>query len=271
MTRQSLFFDVSETIMLNSIDAIIELSHTKSYGTSELLTKEISSSDRPFTRADIPHETSGLFRGQAEKLPLIPSTYRGIKVNPNDKSSDFKLRYAYVKANHQLNVFCKNAILQNKEFPTDPLQQMVIAQHYGIKTPLLDWTKNIFAAIYFALDLRENEEKIEKNFSPFIYHIENENILNNNPLSEEDISLAKESLHITPAPIDRRIERQFSTFTFHPHPSANPIRVPVKEYRIDKKLFIKLWKTLEGLGLTSAHFFPDYSGLADRIKNGYML
>jgi hypothetical protein len=56
----------------------------------------------------------------------------------------------------------------NKDFPISPIEPMVVAQHYGIKTPLLDWTTNIFVAVYFSLDLRDEDE--DKKLEPFIYH-----------------------------------------------------------------------------------------------------
>ena len=76
---------------------------------------------------------------------------------------------------------------------------------------------------------------------------------------------------VKPFPIDRRIERQFSMFSFHPHPLSKPKKVPVDEYTISGDLFMQLWELMEGMGFSSSHYFPDYSGLAERIKQGYMI
>jgi hypothetical protein len=81
----------------------------------------------------------------------------------------------------------------------------------------------------------------------------------------------KRSAIIKTIPIDRRIERQFSMFSFHPLPMHNPEKLPIDEYKISGKLFMELWKLMEGMGFSSSHYFPDYAGLADRIKQGFML
>jgi len=147
---------------------------------------------------------------------------------------------------------------------------MSIAQHYGIKTPLLDWTTNVFVAAYFALDLKdEDDENI--NLEPFIYHLKDERWLKSGIESEEMIELVNYSALVNAFPLDRRIERQFSVFSFHPHPLLNPQKIPVNKYKISGDLFMELWKIMEGIGFSSAHLFPDYAGLVDRIKKGYMI
>jgi hypothetical protein len=72
-------------------------------------------------------------------------------------------------------------------------------------------------------------------------------------------------------PLDRRIERQFSVFSFHPYPLNKAQKIPLTKYIITGELYFELLKVLNGIGITSSNLFPDYAGLADRIKKGYMV
>lgn len=77
-----------------------------------------------------------LFRGHANKgWAVVPSAFRqgvvGIK-------SDFELdRW-------------KEAAARFVERPQSDLEWLVLAQHYGVSTPVLDWSSNPLVALYFA-------------------------------------------------------------------------------------------------------------------------
>jgi hypothetical protein len=46
-------------------------------------------------------------------------------------------RLHYISNNRDLNKFCELASKHNKDFPKTPFDQLIIAQHYGINTPLV--------------------------------------------------------------------------------------------------------------------------------------
>ena len=269
---ESKYFKIENKILIKSIDELIDLSIEKSYLDKYpgVIPQNENQQNNPF-QIEITRSTSGIFRGQAQNWELIPSSYRNKKYNSLDKvTNETLIRYHYLSDNKDLNTFCDFAIQQNDKFPKSKVEQMVIAQHYGIKTPLLDWTKNIFVAIYFALDLRGKEDN-NKNLEPFIYHLKDEKLLRQDIKNRQDIESIKDSAFVKALPIDRRVERQFSCFSFHPHPLYEPERIPIDEYQISGDLFMKLWKLMKGFGFSSSHYFPDYAGLAERIKQGFMI
>jgi len=268
MDNESPYFIV-EHKEINSVSDIIDLTKKKVFSSPGIefnyeVGQSNSKSDSEIFNQ--PYKTCGLFRGQSENWPLIPSSYRNIKKGSKPSPYGMDKAYLYISSNKQLIKFCDLAKKQNQEFPKSILQQMFIGQHYGIDTPLLDWTTNIFVAIYFALDLRDEKDE-KKNLEPFIYHLKDERLLKSD-FDEENIIDINYSAIVNPLPLDRRIERQFSVFSFHPHPNFEPIKVPVVEYKINGNLFCELWHIMDGLGFSSPHFFPDYAGLANRIKLG---
>lgn len=169
---------------MNSIsDWYIDLNgnRCKQYKTYEDLLNDLKPNAKTFNFLG-----HGIFRGQAKDWPLIPSLYReipdkylDIEHSMNDESiktcynySEYiDLRKFYKKANdiglevpisEALNrdylqddysaAFFKIGANSNDGFFEDAnfRNLAALAQHYGIKTRLLDWSRNIFVSLYFA-------------------------------------------------------------------------------------------------------------------------
>ena len=255
------YFFVDKSVTVDSFEELLELTNEKLYGFPGQLYNNLNSIIYSS------NNTNGLFRGQSDTWALVPTAYRNVKAM-SEKPSESSLIYSTLSQNGDLSKFCELAGSQNRDFPRNELEQMIIAQHFGISTPLLDWTKNIFVAIYFAMDLCDETWDREKN-TPVIYHIRDERLVGG---EEDNVSLAKEkrSFYAKAFPIDRRVERQAGCFTFHPHPGHRPGKIPVDEYLLSDSLLGTMMKLIKAIGFTSSYLFPDYAGLSDRIKKGYL-
>lgn len=236
MKVESPYFFIENKTEIHSVKDLIELNKPKKYSDigelyspKESLYLESGIINPNFIHQ---HETCGIFRGQLCDWPLMPSSYRN--VTPVEKiigTIEFTWDYCYRESNSDLEKFCKDASKQNYNFPKSIIEQIEIGQHYGINTPLLDWSTNIFVAAYFALAHKMYDE-VPESADPSIYHLKDERYLQPIDDSNEKISRINYSALVKPYLIDRRIDRQFSIFSFHPHPIHEPKRIPVDKYSI---------------------------------------
>jgi hypothetical protein len=268
------YFEIIDEIEIDNLQELFNLNKKKIYGEPGV----ILDSQSPFLSFDYlinnpmsaisfvsKFETSGIFRGQAENWPLVPSSYRRVS-EPIDESQKNSLQAEFISHNYQLEEFCKIANQQVVNFPQSKIEQTIIAQHYGIETPFLDWTTNILVAAYFALGTNGKKGQI-KELEPSIYHITDERLLNDN-IVEERIELFSGTSLVRPSLIDRRIERQFSLLTFHSLPLNSIKKIPIKRYKIATPLYAELWRLMEGIGFSAFYFFSDYASIAESLKEG---
>ena len=252
-------FEFNDPQIISNIDTLFSLNIQKTYyrpGDATVITDPLSAFSF--------HMTSGIFRGQLNDWPLIPKLYRNLK-NIELPASEAPRSFRWFDLTRQFRSFCDRSQAQNFSFPSRYIERMTIAQHFGIPTPLLDWSSNIFTAIYFAIRETYNNPEFEKSLKVFIYHIIDEQYLHSGIPNDADIEDVNYSAFIKGIPIDRRIERQQGVFTFHPHPGYNPKKIPVNKYILEWPTISKLIDLMKGLNYTEDYYFPDYAGIARAV------
>jgi len=142
--------------------------------------------------------------------------------------------------------------------PRSDWEWMVLAQHHGLPTRLLDWTFSPLAAAYFAVE-KEGEKG-----DAIVYALET--IFAISPVEDEPGPFEGDRVvRFDPPVISRRVIAQNSAFTIHPHPDKEFKPRDLEKLVIDKEWCFELKATLNNLGINRASLFPDIDGVAANL------
>lgn len=138
-----------------------------------------------------------LYRGVSnEDYDLVPSLFRERKSNTNVDVVESKL----------IDLFKKQAMHQLEIQPTSFLQWLVVAQHHGLPTRLLDWSLNPLIAAFFAAHDTPEKDGIIYGYEPGSFQIE----------EEISISGLASIAAFYPSHTSKRVTAQSGMFTIHP-------------------------------------------------------
>lgn len=207
-------------------------------------------------------ETGWFYRGQADaSWPVVPKAGRPEYILGNDL--------------HRFKAWKKAAVAYTV-LPDNDWECMAIAQHHGLATRLLDWTRNPLAAAFFA-----SCESPEVDGALYCYfpgwHLNPDSYLRNKGINDNDMVLAYSPRHLIP-----RIVNQGGVFTAHPRPSQ-PLGEAIVEQAenfhadpatVDKLVQViitaeaksNLLNDLDRYGVSYVSLFPDLDGLSRHIN-----
>ncbi|MGP3145313.1 FRG domain-containing protein, partial [Serratia bockelmannii] len=148
----------------------------------------------------------------------------------------------------------------------DDWDLLVIAQHFGMKTRLLDWTSNPLAALFFACnDWKKGDV--------YVYALDANRYLKEPQKGPFDTGRTQV---IRPKLNNPRIIAQHGWFTAHKYSKSSKKFVPleknneisesVQEIKIPEDTREKLLKSLDRHGVSSRTLFPDLEGLCKYIN-----
>jgi FRG domain len=150
-------------------------------------------------------------------------------------------------------------------------ERWAIAQHHGMITPLLDWTRNPLVALYFAVSHVLQKQDDDKNNSVIWALKDFEEYY---PRGESKTPDSKRAVVIFPRHLSPRFIAQKGCFTLHDWPPGRERFIPLEEkdsasalikYVIPAKSKKGLRMHLNKIGVNEATLFPDLGGVCKHL------
>lgn len=196
-------------ILNDEIDGLIPTTKVRNWQHLE----EILSNDPIFKTSE-----EWLFRGQRRSdWGLTPSLAR---LSDNDT--------IHVDlANRHLNQFKYSVRGRVSSISSlDDLDVWAIGQHYGLMTPLLDWSRSPYVSIFFAVEFRDPENETPKNYSRAIF------ALNKTKLDKLKVDIFVDSL----ASENARLISQNGLFTISPFGESKTLETEILNQLADRDI-----------------------------------
>lgn len=190
----------------------------------------------------------------------------------SNRSSDKNFENKFYKYEIELfKSFKRQARMYVSNIPRNDWEWIALAQHHGLPTRLLDWTKNPLAGLFFAVCRSNTQEDTKEDL--VVYVLDCGKLMNTEDMIDLDKPSPKKPLMLTkslklrrfiPPIIDIRMAVQASVFTilnpFVPLSKASGNRL--QRFVIDRSSRDDIQKELQRLGVNKASLFPDLSNLA---------
>lgn len=144
---------------------------------------------------------------------------------------------------------------------SDPWELIVLAQHHGLPTRLLDWTHNPLVALFFAVQSNDDTDAA-------VYALEAGvvlDVMDTGELGKHPLEL-QETRQFVPTNSSPRVLAQSSVFTVHADPTDPWTASGMKKLIIPKEKKMQLRGVLYKYGVSSKKLFPGLDGLGRTIR-----
>jgi hypothetical protein len=202
-----------------------------------------------------------LFRGQSQNKALLPSICRD---NPKDDFQGTEIL--------MINELKRRTSLLIKENLKDDWDWLVYAQHFGMRTKLLDWTSTPLVALWFAIN---NMKYVDSPSYLYSLDVLPEDFLTDKEREKGPFRIGKTKV-LNPTLNNARIVAQQGWFTSHLFSNTRQQYLPLQKnsqikdriitYEIDPEYKITMLDELDILAINYQSLFPDVSGVTSQIN-----
>lgn len=141
--------------------------------------------------------------------------------------------------------------------PSSDWEWLAIAQHHGLPTRLLDWTRNPLVGLFFACRSSFNTDGA-------LYCLHAPELINPEP-GTDPWTIARPSL-VLPSHVTPRLTAQSGLFSVHPQPNVPLALSEDMRLVVPAKAKHMLLEALAQYGVHMASMFPDLDGLCGHLK-----
>lgn len=205
-----------------------------------------------------------LFRGQSNNDPLLPNICRA---SPNKDCTNIERK--------MLEDFKRRSSFLIKQSFTTDWEWLVYAQHFGLKTRLLDWTSNPLVALWFAC---QNPHKLGVDSYLYIFSCDSDMRIDigkkTSPFDIRSTKILKPMLN------NERIVAQHGWFTAHAYSNRSKrfvtlennvnTREHLTEITVPANLKKEILRRLSTFGVNNRTVFPDVNGLSSHLNWKYL-
>lgn len=158
-----------------------------------------------------------------------------------------------------LKTFKERSVTYLQYSPGNDWEWLALAQHHGLPTRLLDWTRNPLVALYFAVRKPQDSDCA-------VYVIREETLIGGPDEWDQPIEMGGLPFRYIPSHVTSRIIAQSGLFTFHPNPEHPYDSDAIDKIVIPNAMRGKLKQVLYRYGVHQASMFPGLDGLAEHVK-----